>query len=110
MTFLPVAERELRVASRRRNTFWTRIVAAAITLVIGGIIYGLQSWAPFTGGTTAVGSVVFQALTGMCLAGTLGAGLFFTSDCLSEEKREGTIGFLFLTDLRGHDVVFGSQR
>jgi hypothetical protein len=36
-----------------------------------------------------------------------GAGLFFTSDSLSEEKREGTLGFLFLTDLRGHDVVGG---
>jgi hypothetical protein len=26
---------------------------------------------------------------------------------LSREKREGTIGLLFLTDLRGYDVVFG---
>jgi ABC-type Na+ efflux pump permease subunit len=30
-----------------------------------------------------------------------------TSDCISEEKREGTLGLLFLTDLRGHDVVLG---
>jgi hypothetical protein len=37
----------------------------------------------------------------------MAAGLFFTSDCLSEEKREGTIGFLFLTDLRSYDVVLG---
>src|SRR5207245_140427 len=37
----------------------------------------------------------------------LSAGLFFTSDCLSEEKREGTLGFLFLTDLRGYDVAAG---
>ena len=28
-------------------------------------------------------------------------------DCLSEEKREGTLGLLFLTDLKGYDVVFG---
>lgn len=41
----------------------------------------------------------------VCIA--LGAGLFFTSDSLSEEKREGTLGFLFLTDLRGYDVVAG---
>src|SRR5262249_31132580 len=33
--------------------------------------------------------------------------VFLTSDCLSEEKREGTLGLLFLTDLRGYDVVFG---
>ena len=35
------------------------------------------------------------------------AGIFLTSDSLSEEKREGTLGLLFLTDLRGHDVVLG---
>src|SRR5262249_40001083 len=43
----------------------------------------------------------------LSLAAGLSAGLFFTSDCLSEEKREGTIGLLFLTDLRGFDVVLG---
>ena len=28
-----------------------------------------------------------------------------TADSLSAEKREGTLGLLFLTDLRGYDVV-----
>jgi hypothetical protein len=41
------------------------------------------------------------------MGAALGAGLFFTSDCLSEEKREGTLGLLFLTDLRGYDIVLG---
>jgi len=35
------------------------------------------------------------------------AGVFLTADCLSVEKREGTLGLLFLTDLKSHDVVFG---
>jgi len=43
----------------------------------------------------------------LTLAATIVSGLFLTADCLSEEKREGTLGFLFLTDLRGYDVVFG---
>jgi ABC-type Na+ efflux pump permease subunit len=30
-----------------------------------------------------------------------------TADCLSEEKREGTLGLLFLTNLRGYDIVLG---
>lgn len=30
-----------------------------------------------------------------------------TADSISEEKREGTLGLLFLTDLRGFDVVLG---
>ena len=35
------------------------------------------------------------------------AGVLLTADCLSEEKRDGTLGLLFLTDLKGYDVVLG---
>src|SRR5437667_5392768 len=58
-------------------------------------------------GTGQMGGVLFGVLTWLSVAGVLAAGLFFTSDCVSEEKREGTLGFLFLTDLRGFDVVAG---
>src|SRR5207249_5364389 len=34
-------------------------------------------------------------------------GVLRTADCLSEEKREGTLGLLFLTDLKGYDIVLG---
>lgn len=44
-----------------------------------------------------LGGVCFQLL----------AGTAVTADCLSEEKRDGTLGPLFLTDLRGYDVVLG---
>jgi ABC-type transport system involved in cytochrome c biogenesis permease component len=37
----------------------------------------------------------------------LGTGIRSTADCLSEEKRDGTLGLLFLTDLKGYDVVGG---
>jgi uncharacterized membrane protein YhaH (DUF805 family) len=46
-------------------------------------------------------------LVWVCLAAGLFAGLFLTADCLSEEKRDGTLGLLFLTELRGIDVVVG---
>ncbi len=35
------------------------------------------------------------------------AGVFFTSDCIGAEKREGTIGLLFLTPLKGYDITAG---
>jgi len=105
MTFLPIVERELRVAARKRNTFWLRIVAALVALTIGGGFMVLTMMLPF--GMTQVGGVLFALLTWMGLAAALSSGLFFTSDCVSEEKREGTLGFLFLTDLRGYDVVLG---
>lgn len=105
MTFLPIVERELRLAARRRGTYWLRVVAALVGLVIGSGML-LLSLVPF-GGQPQMGGAMFGTLTWLSLAAALSAGLFFTSDCLSEEKREGTLGFLFLTDLRGYDVVLG---
>ena len=107
MSFLPIAERELRVAARLRSTFWVRIAAALVATIIGGAFFVLINAAGFGAGGTNPGQVIFAVLTWISLAASLSAGLFFTSDCLSEEKREGTLGFLFLTDLRGYDVVFG---
>ncbi len=105
MTLLPIVERELRVAARKPATFSLRVAAALVALIIGGSVL-LLTLTPF-GGRTPMGGPIFGTLTWLCLAGALSAGLFFTSDCLSEEKREGTLGFLFLTDLRGYDVVLG---
>src|SRR5258705_207506 len=106
MTFLPIVERELRVGARQRSTYWMRPVTALIALVIGSaclLLFGISGF----GGTFGPGSMVFGAIMWLFLCVALGAGLFFTSDSLSEEKREGTLGFLFLTDLRGYDVVAG---
>ena len=105
MTFLPIVERELRVAARKRATFWLRVVAALVALVIGGSAMLLTPTLSVV--RMPMGGPIFATLTWLSLAAALSAGLFFTSDCLSEEKREGTLGFLFLTDLRGYDVVLG---
>ena len=106
MIFLPIAERELRVAGRKRSTFWVRIVAALVALVFGAGFLTIESFVSGPG-APSVGHTLFQVLTWLSLAVAWSAGLFFTSDCLSEEKRQGTLGFLFLTDLRGYDVVLG---
>ena len=57
--------------------------------------------------TRSAGNPLFGILTGYTFALCVFAGVFLTSDCLSEEKREGTLGLLFLTDLKGYDVVLG---
>ena len=105
VTLLPIAERELRLAARKRSTFWVRIISALVAFVIGTCFLLLTMQASL--GSASLGKGLFVTLTWLTLAGVLCTGLFFTSDCLSEEKREGTLGFLFLTDLRGYDVVFG---
>jgi hypothetical protein len=103
MTFLPIVERELIEASRRRGTYWIRLVAAAVGLLIGGwVMLMMQREAPAT-----LGIVLFVALSIASFLYCLFVGVFRTADCLSEEKREGTLGLLFLTDLKGYDIVLG---
>jgi hypothetical protein len=104
MTFLPIVERELRVASRRWYTFWGRLGAAAFALAI---FFGLQLLASVSHGGFKAGQVQFWILKWISFLFACSVGVFLTSDSLSEEKREGTLGLLFLTDLRGHDVVLG---
>jgi ABC-type transport system involved in multi-copper enzyme maturation permease subunit len=103
MTFLPIVERELRVASRRRSTYWMRW-AAALAALGGGIwIYALT----FQETPKQTGIILFVTLAVLANFYALLAGLRTTADCLSEEKREGTLGLLFLTDLKGYDIVLG---
>src|SRR5881394_3704132 len=105
MTFLPVVERELRVAARRRVTYWTRLLFAIMCAGIVSLVL-IFAWVA-RGGTSGFGAGLFYSLTLIVLGFSALAGPFLTADCLSEEKREGTLGLLFLTDLKGYDVVLG---
>jgi ABC-type transport system involved in multi-copper enzyme maturation permease subunit len=103
MTFLPIVARELRVAARRRGTYWVRSVAALVLIVVGTWYFLLPSGQP----AQEMAMALFCMLTGSAALYCLFSGVWSTADCLSEEKREGTLGLLFLTDLKGYDVVFG---
>ncbi len=61
----------------------------------------------FQGRTFGTGGSLFRFISLVGFAFCVLTGVFLTSDCLSEEKREGTLGFLFLTDLRGYDIMLG---
>ena len=103
MTFLPIVARELRVAARRRGTYWTRLGAALAALAVGGVIMLL----PDLRSPQRLGITLFVALSIISYVYSLLAGISTTAHCLSEEKRDGTLGLLFLTDLKGYDIVFG---
>lgn len=104
MAFLPIPQRELIVASRRKSTYRGRFLAACAA-------FGLVAWIFLVSNRFTephrMGSEMFTALSVLCFGYALLIGTRTTADCISEEKREGTLGLLFLTDLRGYDVVIG---
>jgi hypothetical protein len=103
MTFLPIVERELRTAARQPVTHRMRLIVAGLALVIWFVL-------AIAGGNPTPSQragMVFGTISILSLGYAMLAGVFLTADCLSEERREGTLGLLFLTDLKGYDVVFG---
>jgi ABC-type transport system involved in cytochrome c biogenesis permease component len=101
---LPIVERELRVAARQPKTWWRRLLTTAAALVVFSFFYLIFSQIGIPG---IVGSQTFNALTIFGMLCSLLAGPLATADCLSRERREGTLGLLFLTQLRSPDVVLG---
>lgn len=101
MTALPIFERELRVAARNRETYWGR---SGVVLGLG--LLWIPGWMGTFGTTTEINTFVFN---GMLWAG-FGVSCFaflFTADVISRERREGTLGLLFLSRVKVWDVLLG---
>jgi ABC-type transport system involved in cytochrome c biogenesis permease component len=104
LQFFPIIERELRVASRQTRTWWRRFATLNIGAGVLVVAYLLnREWS----GSTQIGKELFDSLVVCGFIFCLLAGPLTTTDCLSRERREGTLGLLFLTNLRSRDVVFG---
>ena len=104
MTFLPIVEREMRAASRRSSTYWSRaqVVLAALIPTAFLLIGPTGMMTP-----SQRGAQIFQTLAFLAFFFAIFSAVRLTADCISSEKREGTLGFLFLTDLKPYDVVLG---
>jgi hypothetical protein len=103
MIILPIVDRELRVAARRHSTYWVRLAVAMLAIVVGIFLYLANLRTP----PQLLAKAIFAGLAALALLFCLASGRRSTADCLSSEKREGTLGLLFLTDLKGYDVIFG---
>jgi len=104
MNLLPIVERELRLASQKSGTYWTRVWIGLLGILVLGSAIMTARFAPRgMFGLAAVFSFIRFFGVIYCLV----TGVRLTSDCISQEKRDGTLGFLFLTDLRGYDVILG---
>ena len=107
MNLFPIVSRELLVASRRLGTYASRFsIALLIFLVVGYmlILVAVENYSPHR-----AGSDMFYAVSCIMIFLCNIAGVYLTADCLSEEKRNGTLGLLFLTNLRGYQVVLGKM-
>jgi ABC-type transport system involved in multi-copper enzyme maturation permease subunit len=105
MTVLPVVDRELRVASRRRWSYWGRSVAAAVVLLVVAWFVVVERSLSLN----QFGHQLFGVTTFLAAAFALLAGVIYTADSMAIERRDGTLGLLFLTDLKGYDVLFGKM-
>jgi hypothetical protein len=101
MPLLPVAAREARGAARAgRNYAWRSIIAGIGLVLIALSISNARN--PNTQGRQLFGTLILAAFAYCTIAGVLR-----TADAIAEEKRENTLGLLFLTDLKAYDVLTG---
>ncbi|MBC8001729.1 MAG: ABC transporter permease [Opitutaceae bacterium] len=102
MNLVPIIARELRVASRRSGTYWARLAAAVVCLLV------LVSHSATTGRPASeIGFSLFMAMHKSMLLVIWTVVPLMACDAIAEERREGTLGLLFLTPLRAGGVVAG---
>ncbi len=100
----PVILRELRAGSRRWTTYWLRLLAAGA--VLAAIAYWLTQPRFAVTSPARAGHEIFLLLHWVVLAAIWIIVPMLTADTLSREKREGTLGLLFLTNLSARAIVF----
>jgi hypothetical protein len=105
MNFLPIARLEMRAAARKPMTYYSRSLAALLA-ILTGLAFVLAGFTRLMSAASA-GQAVFVLLAGCAYVLMAAQGMLLTCDCVSLEKREGTLGLLFLTGLNGFDIVAG---
>jgi ABC-type transport system involved in multi-copper enzyme maturation permease subunit len=102
--FLPVVQRELREGARRPFNYWLRVGGGA-----AGVLLLFN---------TLKGAGAIQTISGLPLFVTLHQTMLLlicvivpaiSAECISREKREGTLGLLFLTPLSAMGIVVGKS-
>lgn len=104
MHLQPVIQRELTVISRRRDTWRLRVAYGVGALAAFAFAMLFPHVGPNERGQVAL---VCLSVSGFVLS--LLAGSYLTADCVSSEKREGTLGLLFLTPLNGGQIIMGKM-
>jgi ABC-type transport system involved in multi-copper enzyme maturation permease subunit len=100
MNAILVLLREVRAETRRAFTYWLRVLGGGVALAAAvSVVADMTTTAPASGQRvfTAINTAVFGAIWTLVP--------LLTADCLSRERREGTLGLLLLTPLTAANVV-----
>ncbi len=100
MTILPIIIRELRAEARRPVNYWLRTFGAAAMTILFGVLLSNQP-------NTHSGKQAFDMMSLLIFFGIWIVVPILSADCISREKREGTLGLLFLTPLRAIEIILG---
>ena len=100
MNLLPIITRELRAEARQPVNYGLRMLGAAVLTVVLGVLLANQE------GKQSGGNA-FLAMSVVVFCGIWIVVPILTADCLSREKREGTLGLLFLTPLKPFEIILG---
>src|SRR5690349_3574916 len=100
MILLPVIERELRSIARHSVTYNLRVLAVlAFSVVL--VVFWLEGQSGPDAGERLFASFHRTLFFAIWLLVPM-----LTADCLSRERREGTLPLLFMTPLKATDIVW----
>src|SRR5205807_802010 len=97
LTMWPVIVRELQAEARRPFTYWMRVLGAGLLLSAAAYF--------FSGPSPRGGGVLFARLHAILLCSIWVLVPLVMADCISRERREGTLGLLLLTPLTARNIV-----
>lgn len=99
MTVLPVIHRELRASARHSFTYYLRTLGAG-ALLLASLYFGLENGFESSFGGKLFGYLHFTLFYAIWVLVPL-----LVADCISRERRDGTLGLLYMTGLGGADIV-----
>ena len=104
MNVWPVISRELQTAGSQVGTYWLRVAAGGIVLAAGVPAIGAGAMGLSNRGGQVLGFLNSLLFTAIWILSPI-----LAADCISRERREGTLGLLFLTPLTAASIVIAKS-